>query len=59
MELIEALEAEIEFWQGLIERQADDVPEEVVERMAQARMLAERRLSELIGGGGRRGAAQP
>lgn len=44
MNLGDSLEDEIAFWQTLIERQADDTPVEVVERMAQARQLAERKL---------------
>lgn len=47
MELVHALEEEIAFWQNVIECQADDAPPEVVERMEQARLLAERRLSQL------------
>jgi hypothetical protein len=44
MNLEDSLEDEIAFWQTLIERQADDTSVEVVERMAQARQLAERKL---------------
>jgi len=44
MKVEDALEDEIAFWQSLIDRQATDTPPEVVERMAQARALAERKL---------------
>lgn len=50
MNLEDSLEDEIAFWQTLIERQADDTSVEVVERMAQARQLAERKL--LLAGAG-------
>jgi hypothetical protein len=43
----EALEDEIAFWQSLIEHQPLDTPGEVIERMTQARMLAEEKLSLL------------
>ena len=39
-----ALEDEIAFWQNLIDHQAENTPPEVVERMVQARALAERKL---------------
>ena len=45
MKVEDALEDEIAFWQSLIERQAEDTPREVIERMVQARMLAEQKLS--------------
>ena len=47
MKINEALEDEIAFWQSLIERQPHDTPGEVIERMTQARMLAEQKLSLL------------
>ena len=40
-----ALQEEVSFWQALIERQGDDVPTEILERMQQARALAEQRLA--------------
>lgn len=48
MELKEALEGEIAFWQSLIDCQSRDTPTEVIERMMQARMLAEKKLSHLL-----------
>lgn len=47
MKIDEALEDEIAFWQSLIEHQSHDTPGEVIERMTQARMLAEQKLSLL------------
>ena len=47
MKINEALEDEIAFWQSLIDRQPLDTPGEVIERMTQARMLAEQKLSLL------------
>lgn len=47
MKLDEALEDEIAFWRDLIEHQSEDTPDEVIERMTQARMLAEQKLSLL------------
>ena len=44
MTVEESLEDEIAFWQSLIDHQADDTPREVIERMAQARALAEHKL---------------
>lgn len=44
MDLETALEVEIAFWQSLIDQQANDTPPEVIERMAQARALAEHKL---------------
>jgi hypothetical protein len=40
----DALEDEIAFWQSLIDHQREDTPREVLERMAQARALAEHKL---------------
>ena len=39
-----ALEEEIAFWQSLIDRQSENTPQPVIERMKQARMLAEQKL---------------
>ena len=47
MQLEEALEDEIAFWQSLIDRQPEDTPPHVIERMTPARMLAEQKLSLL------------
>lgn len=47
MELIQALQEEIVFWQKVIERQANVAPPNMVERMEQSRLLAERRLRQL------------
>lgn len=47
MEIHQALEDEIAFWQSMIDRQPLDTPGEVIERMTQARMLAEEKLSLL------------
>ena len=47
MEFIQALQAEIVFWQKLIERQANVAPPHVVARMEQSRQSAEQRLSQL------------
>ena len=44
MNVEESLEDEISFWKALIENHAHDMPNEVIERMAQARQLAERKL---------------
>lgn len=44
MNVEDALEDEIAFWQSLIDNQAEDTPPEIVERMTQARGLAERKL---------------
>jgi len=44
MNVEDALEDEIAFWQNLIDHQAADTPSEIVERMTQARALAERKL---------------
>jgi hypothetical protein len=44
MNVEDALEDEIDFWQRLIDHQAEDTPPEIVERMAQARDLAEHKL---------------
>ena len=49
MQLDQALEDEIAFWQSLIEHQCEDTPPQVIERMTQARMLAEQKLSLLNG----------
>jgi len=49
MQLEQALENEIAFWQSLIDRQTEDTPAQVIERMNQARMLAEQKLSLLNG----------
>lgn len=46
MNFEDALEDEIAFWQSLIDNQAQDTPPEIVERMAQARALAERKLQQ-------------
>lgn len=48
MKLREELEDEISFWQDMIERQPGETPREVIERMEQARMLAERKLAGII-----------
>jgi len=47
MKIDKALEDEIAFWQSLIDQQPLDTPGEVIERMTQARMLAEEKLSLL------------
>lgn len=47
MQLEEALEDEIAFWHSLIDRQTEDTPPQVIERMIQARLLAEQKLSLL------------
>ena len=47
MQLEEALEDEIAFWHSLIDRQTEDTPPQVIERMTQARLLAEQKLSLL------------
>jgi len=44
MTVEQALEDEIAFWQSLIDHQADDTPREIIERMDQARALAEHKL---------------
>jgi len=44
MNVEDALEDEIAFWQSLIENQAEDTPPDIIERMAQARALAEHKL---------------
>lgn len=49
MQLEQALEDEIAFWQSLVDRQTEDTPAQVIERMIQARMLAEQKLSLLKG----------
>jgi len=49
MTVEDALEDEIAFWQSLIDHQANDTPPEVIERMEQARMLAEQKLSLIAG----------
>lgn len=47
MQLEQALEDEIAFWQSLIDRQTNDTPAPVIKRMIQARMLAQQKLSLL------------
>ena len=47
MKIDETLEDEIAFWQSMIDHQPLDTPGEVIERMTQARMLAEQKLSLL------------
>jgi hypothetical protein len=47
MQLKDALEDEIAFWHSLIDSQDKDTPPQVIERMVQARMLAEQKLSLL------------
>lgn len=49
MELESALKDEIAFWHSLIDRQTEDTAPQVIERMIQARMLAEQRLLLLKG----------
>jgi hypothetical protein len=47
MQFERALEDEIAFWQSLIDSQGKDNPPQVIERMIQARLLAEQKLSLL------------
>lgn len=47
MQLKDALEDEIAFWYSLIDSQNRNTPPQVIERMIQARMLAEQKLSLL------------
>ena len=42
-----ALQEEVAFWQALIDRQGNEVPAEVLERMRQARELATQRLAQV------------
>jgi hypothetical protein len=42
----EALQEEIAFWQALIERQGNEVPPDILERMHQACALATQRLAQ-------------
>ena len=48
MQLEYQLRTEIEFWQDVIETQADDTSHETVERMTMAKSLAERKLELLL-----------
>ena len=52
MQLENALRTEIEFWQDIIDTRPDDACEDMLERVIQARTLAEKKLELLLTGSG-------
>ena len=48
MDMVQALESEIEFWEEVLHCQDDDAPPETIERIELARLLAERKLGMLV-----------
>ena len=45
MNLAEALHTEIQFWEGMLNSQADETDPEIVHRIKMAKLLAEQKLS--------------
>lgn len=45
MELVEAFQAEINFWQEMLDVQTEQTDPEILQRMQMAKLLAEQKLS--------------